>query len=80
MWSDSRIDAVMNNQEVIYHQSEPSVPFTRLSSMAYMLTLMRDEYEADTKRLTPQAVIAAGLICAAAFVLLLFGIVKLVTR
>jgi hypothetical protein len=39
-----------------------------------------DEYEADTKRLTPQAVIAAGLICAAAFVLLLFGIVKLVTR
>ncbi|QJR13621.1 DUF2970 domain-containing protein [Usitatibacter palustris] len=40
----------------------------------------RDEYEADTKRLTPQVVIAAGLICAAAFVLLLFGIVKLVTR
>ena len=38
------------------------------------------EYEADTKRLTPQAVIAAGLVCAAAFVLLLLGIVKLVTR
>ena len=40
----------------------------------------RDEYEADAKRLTPQVVVAAGLICAAAFVLLLFGIVKLVTR
>jgi O-antigen/teichoic acid export membrane protein len=38
------------------------------------------EYEADTKRLKPQAVIAAGLICALAFVLVLFGIVKLVTR
>ena len=38
------------------------------------------EYEADTKRLTPQAVIAAGLICALAFVLVLLGIVKLVTR
>ena len=40
----------------------------------------RAEYEADSKRLTPQAVIAAGLICAALFVLALFGIVKLVTR
>ena len=40
----------------------------------------KSEYEADAKRLTPQAVIAAGLICAAAFVLVLFGIVKLVTR
>jgi O-antigen/teichoic acid export membrane protein len=40
----------------------------------------KSEYEADTKRLTPQAVIAAGLICALAFVLVLFGIVKLVTR
>lgn len=38
------------------------------------------DYEADTKRLTPQAVVAAGVVCAAAFVLLLFGIVKLVTR
>jgi O-antigen/teichoic acid export membrane protein len=38
------------------------------------------EYEADTKRLTPQAVIAAGILCALAFVLVLFGIVKLVTR
>ena len=37
------------------------------------------EYEADTKRLTPQAVIAAGLACGAVFVLVLFGIVKLVT-
>ena len=40
----------------------------------------RAEYEADTKRLTPQAVIAAGLVCAVLFVLVLFGIVKLVTR
>ena len=40
----------------------------------------KSEYEADTKRLTPQAVIAAGLVCALAFVLVLFGIVKLVTR
>ena len=38
------------------------------------------DYEADAKRLTPQAVIAAGLVCAAIFVLVLFGIVKLVTR
>jgi hypothetical protein len=40
----------------------------------------RAEYEADTKRLTPQAVIAAGVVMAALFVLALFGIVKLVTR
>jgi hypothetical protein len=40
----------------------------------------KSDYEADTRRLTPQAVIAAGLICALAFVLVLFGIVKLVTR
>ena len=38
------------------------------------------DYEADAKRLTPQAVIAAGFICALVFVLVLFGIVKLVTR
>jgi len=38
------------------------------------------DYESDSKSLKPQAVIAAGLICAVAFVLLLFGIVKLVTR
>ena len=40
----------------------------------------RAEYEKDTKRLTPQAVIAAGLVMAVVFVLVLFGIVKLVTR
>jgi len=39
----------------------------------------RSEYEADTKRLKPQHVVAAGLVAALAFVLLLFGIVKLVT-
>ena len=38
------------------------------------------DYEADAQKLKPQAVIAAGLITAAAFVLALFGIVKLVTR
>jgi hypothetical protein len=40
----------------------------------------RAHYQSDTERLKPQHVIAAGLVCAAAFVLLLFGIVKLVTR
>jgi amino acid transporter len=40
----------------------------------------RSEYEADARRLTPRAVIAAGLICTALFVLALFGIVQLVTR
>jgi Protein of unknown function (DUF2970) len=40
----------------------------------------RADYEADTRRLKPQHVIAAGLIAALAFVLVLFGIVKLVTR
>lgn len=39
----------------------------------------RSEYEADTQRLKPQHVIAAGLVAAAVFVLVLFGIVKLVT-
>jgi hypothetical protein len=38
------------------------------------------EYEADTKRLKPQHVIAAGLVTAAVFVLALFGLVKLITR
>jgi hypothetical protein len=39
----------------------------------------RADYEADTKRLKPQHVIAAGVIACIAFVLILFGIVKLVT-
>ena len=38
------------------------------------------EYEKDTQRLKPQHVIAAGLVAAVAFVLLLLGIVQLVTR
>jgi hypothetical protein len=38
------------------------------------------DYAADTQKLKPQHVIIAGLIAAAAFVLVLFGIVKLVTR
>jgi hypothetical protein len=38
------------------------------------------EYEADTRRLKPQQVIAAGLASAAVFVLVLFAVVKLVTR
>jgi diacylglycerol kinase len=38
------------------------------------------EYEADTKRLKPQHVIAAGVVVCLMFVLVLFGIVKLVTR
>ena len=40
----------------------------------------KSEYEADTRRLKPQHVIAAGLAVAALFVLVLFGVVKLVTR
>jgi len=38
------------------------------------------DYEADAKRLKPQHVIAAGLVSAVILVLVLFGIVKLVTR
>lgn len=38
------------------------------------------DYEADLKRLKPQHVIAAGVIACVVFVLILFGIVKLVTR
>ena len=40
----------------------------------------RAEYEADTKRLTPQAVVAAGLVTALIVVLALVGIVMVVTR
>ena len=38
------------------------------------------EYEADTRRLKPQHVIAAGLVAALVFVLLLILVVKIVTR
>lgn len=38
------------------------------------------EYDDDSKKLTPQAVIAAGLVSAAIFVLGIYGLVKLVTR
>ncbi len=37
-------------------------------------------YEADAQQLKPQHVIAAGLISALVFVLLLYGVVKLVTQ
>ena len=40
----------------------------------------RADYEADAHRLKPQHVIAAGVVSAAVFVLILFAIVKLVTR
>ena len=40
----------------------------------------RADYAADAKGLKPQHVVAAGLVSAAAFVLVLFGIVKWVTR
>jgi hypothetical protein len=40
----------------------------------------RSDYEADTQRLKPQHVIAAGIVACIGFVLILFGIVKLVTR
>ncbi len=39
-----------------------------------------EEYEQDAKRLTPQAVIGAGLFLALLFVLALYGLVQLVTR
>jgi hypothetical protein len=40
----------------------------------------KTEFEADARRLTPQAVIAAGIMTALVLVLALFGLVKLVTR
>ena len=40
----------------------------------------RAEYEADTKRLKPAHVIMAGLASAVVLVLVLFAIVKFVTR
>jgi len=40
----------------------------------------RSDYAADTQKLKPQHVIAAGLVSALALVLVLFWIVKLVTR
>ena len=40
----------------------------------------RADYEADTKRLKPQHLIAAGIVSAAVFVMLLFGLVKWITR
>ena len=39
----------------------------------------RSDYEADSSKLRPQDVIAAGLVSAAVFVLVLFAIVKFVT-
>jgi amino acid transporter len=38
------------------------------------------EYDEDARKLTPQAVIGAGLVSAVIFVLALYGLVKLVTR
>ena len=40
----------------------------------------RADYESDAQKLRPQDVIAAGLVSAAVFVLVLFAIVQLVTR
>jgi hypothetical protein len=40
----------------------------------------RADYHSDAQRLKPQHVIAAGLASAAVFILVLFGIVKFVTR
>jgi hypothetical protein len=38
------------------------------------------DYDADARKLRPQDVIIAGIVSAAVFVLVLFGIVQLVTR
>ena len=40
----------------------------------------KTEYESDAQQLKPQHVIAAGLVSAVIFVLVLFAVVKLVTR
>ena len=40
----------------------------------------RADYESDTRKLKPQHLIAAGLVSAAVFVMLLFGLVKWITR
>ena len=40
----------------------------------------RSDYEKDAEQLKPHHVIAAGLASALVFVLLLFGLVKLITR
>ena len=40
----------------------------------------RSDYEADTQRLKPQHVIAAGLVSAIVFVLILYGIVRFITH
>jgi hypothetical protein len=40
----------------------------------------RAEYEADTQRLKPQHVIAAGIVAALVLVLALFALVKWITR
>jgi hypothetical protein len=40
----------------------------------------RADYESDSQSLKPQHVIAAGLVSAVAFVLVLFAIVKWITR
>jgi len=40
----------------------------------------RSDYESDTQKLRPRDVIVAGLVSAALFVLVLFGIVQFVTR
>jgi hypothetical protein len=40
----------------------------------------KSDYEADAKRLSPQAVIAAGIVTALAIVIGLFVLVKIVTR
>ena len=40
----------------------------------------RADYEADSQSLKPQHVIAAGLVSALLFVLVLLGIVKFLTR
>jgi DUF2970 family protein len=40
----------------------------------------RSDYDSDAQELKPQHVIAAGLVSAVVFVLVIFGIVKFVTR
>jgi len=63
----------------------PARPSTMLDAFkavfwSFLGVRRKADYAADTQKLRPHHVIIAGLIAAVAFVLILFGIVKLVTR
>ena len=68
---------------------DPAAPATRPATLleiagavfwSFFGVRKRSDYEADTQKLKPQHVIAAGIVSAAVFVLALFGLVKWITR